>query len=79
MPESLAISGTFTKFGSRQPARANPGRLGFDEDDALRLAVHDAVGFTPTAVAGLVVETAEKIVVFSATFERTAATSSWLE
>ena len=38
-------------FGGRQPAGANPCRLGFGEDDALRLAVHDAVEFTPTAVA----------------------------
>ena len=38
-------------FGGRQPAGANPCRLGFGEDDALRLAVHDAVGFTPLLLA----------------------------
>jgi len=37
-------------FGGRQPAGPKPCRLGFVEDAPLRLGIHDAVGFTPTAL-----------------------------
>ena len=45
-----ASSERLITFG-RQPAGANPVRLGFVEDHALHTAVHDAVSIIPIGVA----------------------------